>query len=83
MIRVEGNDKTIPAVFHDLSNNEKDHKMKRWRLDLELLQRDWKLHPNKTRTAFYTAQSYECLGELENAFKWYVVFEREAREYLI
>ena len=72
-IRVEGNDgKIIPAVFHDLSNNEKDHKMKRWRLDLELLQNDWKLHPNKTRTAFYTAQSYECLGELENAFKWYV-----------
>ena len=47
--------------------------MKRWRLDLELLQRDWKLHPNKTRTAFYTAQSYECLGELENAFKWYKI----------
>eukprot|EP00940_MAST-03C_sp_MAST-3C-sp2_P000205 g205.t1 len=73
-IRVVGDDgTTTPAVLHDLSNNDKSHKMKRWRLDLELLQQEWMLHPNKTRTAFYTAQSYECLGELENAFKWYKI----------
>eukprot|EP00939_MAST-03C_sp_MAST-3C-sp1_P003695 g3695.t1 len=73
-VRVESDrGDVVPAVLHDLSNNDRSHKMKRWRLDLELLKKEWKLHPNKTRTAFYTAQSYECLGELDDAFKWYEI----------
>ena len=68
-IRVESS--TVPAIYHDLKNNERAHKMKRWSLDLDLLLGEWELHPNKTRTAFYVAQTYECLGKLENAFEWY------------
>jgi glycosyltransferase involved in cell wall biosynthesis len=62
---------TIPAVFHDLSTSNHAHKLIRWGKDRDLLKQEWERNPNRTRTAFYLAQSYECLGDFENAFKWY------------
>ena len=69
--RIESRDGTIPAVFHDLSTSNHAHKLIRWGKDRDLLKAEWKRNPNRTRTAFYLAQSYECLGDYPNAFKWY------------
>jgi glycosyltransferase involved in cell wall biosynthesis len=43
----------------------------RWHRDKELLLREHLAHPNDTRTTFYLAQTYDCLGELENAYTYY------------
>ena len=59
------------AVFHDLSTSDPIKKKKRWSTDRDLLKIEWDRKPNRTRTAFYLAQSYECLGDYTNAYKWY------------
>ena len=61
----------IPKIFHDLSTSDPKKKARRWSIDRDLLIEEWERNPNRTRTAFYLAQSYECLGDFENAFKWY------------
>ncbi len=43
----------------------------RWSRDLQLLLQDIQEHPKNSRTAFYLAQTYECLGDLQNAEIWY------------
>lgn len=44
----------------------------RWRnRDLPTLLKHIKNNPNNARTYFYLAQTYECLGESENAIKYY------------
>ena len=60
----------IPKIFHDLSTSNPAHKKIRWSIDRDLLIEEWKRNPNRTRTAFYLAQSYECLNDYQNAFKW-------------
>ena len=32
---------------------------------------EWDKNPNRTRTAFYIGQSYECLERFEEAYEWY------------
>ncbi|MGC1182993.1 tetratricopeptide repeat-containing glycosyltransferase [Legionella sp.] len=44
---------------------------KRWFRDLELLSAEHKKNPNDPRTAFYLAQTYECLGDFQNAYRMY------------
>eukprot|EP00753_Platysulcus_tardus_P001167 PLAT11117.1.p1 GENE.PLAT11117.1~~PLAT11117.1.p1 ORF type:complete len:654 (+),score=329.48 PLAT11117.1:22-1983(+) len=70
-IRVADDD--IPYIFHDLSGNDPAAKRVRWQLDLQLLQAEWAKNPNYTRTAFYMAQTYECLLDYPNAYKWYKI----------
>ena len=60
----------IPKIFHDLSTSNPAHKKIRWSIDRDLLIEEWKRNPNRTRTAFYLAQSYECLNDYQNSFKW-------------
>ena len=61
----------IPKIFHDLSTSDPKKKKVRWSIDRDLLLEEWAKNPNRTRTAFYLAQSYECLHDYPNAFKWY------------
>ena len=63
----------LAAVFHDISTSDPIKKKKRWSTDRDLLKIEWERKPNRTRTAFYLAQSYECLGDYQNAYKWYQV----------
>ena len=67
----EKDDIKVPTIFHDLSTRDPRKMRSRWSTDLALLQREWRVHPNHTRTAFYIGQSYECLQDWENAFMWY------------
>ncbi len=43
----------------------------RWKRDRELLLKSHEEDPNNIRTVFYLAQVYECLGDYENAYKYY------------
>lgn len=44
---------------------------RRWARDRDLLLKAHLANPNDSRTAFYLAQTYDCLGDLENAHKFY------------
>jgi len=46
---------------------------KRWVRDAELLLKHFQENPNDSRTAFYLAQTYHCLDDLENAQKYYEI----------
>lgn len=43
----------------------------RWKRDFTLLLNEYEKNPADPRTVFYVAQTYECLGDLENAYKYY------------
>jgi tetratricopeptide (TPR) repeat protein len=44
---------------------------RRWTRDRDLLLKAHLANPQDSRTAFYLAQTYDCLGDLENAYKYY------------
>jgi len=44
---------------------------RRWTRDRDLLLKAHLANPQDSRTAFYLAQTYDCLGDLENAYKFY------------
>lgn len=58
-------------IVHDLTHRDAASQRSRWQLDLRLLGDEQKKHPNDTRTAFYYAQTLECLGENKRAFAAY------------
>ncbi|KAK8797797.1 hypothetical protein WA171_005328, partial [Blastocystis sp. BT1] len=64
------NDKD-PFILHDLSTFNLTSKRKRWQLDRDLLLADLEKDPTNTRTVFYLAQSFDCLDDLVNAYKYY------------
>jgi len=43
----------------------------RWKRDIQILLEEVEKNPKDSRSMFYLAQSYECLGDLFNAFKYY------------
>lgn len=43
----------------------------RWKRDSELLLRAFEKNPKDSRSAFYLAQTYECLHDIHNAYKYY------------
>ena len=45
---------------------------RRWLQDLILLTKAVEEHPEGPRSLFYLAQTYECLGELEQAYQFYL-----------
>lgn len=53
-------------VLHEKNGGSRD----RWYLDAKLLREEWD-RKNTPRTAFYLGQSYELLGEMAKALKWY------------
>lgn len=44
---------------------------RRWQRDKELLMKAHLSNPQDSRTAFYLAQTFDCLGDLDNAYKFY------------
>lgn len=44
---------------------------KRWVRDCEILHEEFARNPFDCRTVFYLAQTYDCLGDYQNAIKWY------------
>jgi glycosyltransferase involved in cell wall biosynthesis len=63
----------VPGAFveHDVSGRDPEACRRRWRRDLELLRREFDADPSRPRTAFYLAQTFECLGRFAEARAWY------------
>lgn len=56
-------------IEHDL--RPEDDRTRRWEEDLELLREDLERRPGDARSTFYLAQTFECLGRLEEAEQVY------------
>jgi glycosyltransferase involved in cell wall biosynthesis len=54
------------------SKNGKEKTAQRWQRDKILLLQGLDKNPRDPRTLFYLAQTYDCLGELDNAFNYYL-----------
>ena len=58
----------VATIHHNLkAKGHWEGKRKRWALDKRLLFDAWRADPTNARTAFYLAQTYECLNELPEA----------------
>jgi tetratricopeptide (TPR) repeat protein len=69
-------DEKVPAdcfFFWDPKNYGIEKSRRRWQRDLDLLLKEFIKNPQSTRTAFYIAQTYACLGDLKNARLWYAL----------
>jgi glycosyltransferase involved in cell wall biosynthesis len=44
---------------------------RRWKQDLVLLSKAWEENPKDPRTTFYLAQTYHCLNDVDNAWRFY------------
>ncbi len=66
--------KVPPEVYFELTQSRYGYEKskKRWKRDKELLLKEHKKNRYDSRTAFYLAQTYEGLGELEKAYNCYV-----------
>lgn len=67
---------TIRISDHDIvlyqdRTQDDDKSSKRYVRDKDLLMNDYVLDPKNTRTIFYLAQTFSCLNDFENAFKYY------------
>jgi phosphopantetheinyl transferase (holo-ACP synthase) len=59
-------------LYQDRTKDD-DKTGKRFHRDKELLLEDYKKDPKHTRTVFYLAQTYACLKENNEAFKYYKI----------
>lgn len=60
----------VMAVYAP-SNRGREQSQRRWTRDAKLLFDEHKRNPTDPRTTFYLAQTYACLGDLDNALYWY------------
>lgn len=60
-------------VYFELGSSEygSEKSRKRWERDLGLLIKEYEKHPHCSRTTFYLAQTYECLNDAYNAYRYY------------
>lgn len=67
--------KTPKDIFFRLgaSRGGIEKSRQRWTRDLKNLLARHEKDPKDMRTLFYLAQTYECLGDLENAYKYYEI----------
>lgn len=65
--------KTPHSIFFELRPGRygMEKTQRRWQRDKELLMKEHLANPMDSRTAFYLAQTFDCLGDLENAYKFY------------
>ncbi len=70
--------KTPDAVFFELRPGRYgvEKTQKRWKRDRELLLKAFESNITDSRSAFYLAQTCDCLGNLEEAYKYYDVRTR-------
>lgn len=60
----------VMAIYAPSSRGAEQSK-NRWTRDAKLLLDEHKRNPTDPRTTFYLAQTYACLGDLDNALYWY------------
>jgi glycosyltransferase involved in cell wall biosynthesis len=58
-------------AIYDPSAKGREQSQNRWKRDAKLLYDEHKRNPEDPRSTFYLAQTYACLGDLENAKYWY------------
>lgn len=58
-------------IYYRPRNNGQAKTKERWFRDVSLLLKDTLVRPDNPRTLFYLAQSYDCLGFLDEAAYWY------------
>lgn len=60
-------------IFFTLCTTEygRNKSVNRWKRDCELLLKEFERDPENPRTVFYLAQTYACLGDLDNARLYY------------
>ena len=65
--------KTPNEVFFELRVQRAgaEKTAKRWNRDKELLMKEHVKNPQDSRTCFYLAQTFDCLGDLDSAYKYY------------
>jgi glycosyltransferase involved in cell wall biosynthesis len=65
---------TVPSIIYFEYNPTSygcEKSYKRWKSDLDVLLKAYAESPTNPRLAFYLAQTYACLGDDENAFRFY------------
>ena len=60
-----------PYIYYDKSKMTRESKRERWEMDIQLLLNEWSRVAATPRTAFYLAQSYQCLKKYKYALNWY------------
>lgn len=58
------------CLFQD-RNSDDDKSGKRFKRDKEMLLKEFERDPTEPRTVFYLAQTFSCLNEKEDSFKYY------------
>lgn len=53
------------------SKKGREKSIQRWQRDRDLLLKSYEQNPYNARTLFYLAQTYDCLGDWENAYTFY------------
>ena len=68
---------TTVTLPHDIyfewrpSQKGKEKSAQRWKRDRDLLLKSYAQNPSDARTLFYLAQTYDCLGDWQNAYTFY------------
>lgn len=65
----------VPDVFFSFLPSQKGRQksVARWQWDKAILLAEHKKNPQDSRTLFYLAQTYECLGDTANAIRYYLL----------
>ena len=73
IIPIHGSDKAPRDVYFELgvSHYGMEKSKRRWERDAALLLKAHEENPTNPRTTFYLAQTYECLGDIQKALKYY------------
>jgi glycosyltransferase involved in cell wall biosynthesis len=58
------------SIFQDRRQDD-DKSKNRWSRDIEILNKEYSDNPTDPRTLFYLAQTYACLKDIDNAYKYY------------
>jgi tetratricopeptide (TPR) repeat protein len=77
-IMVGTRNKTPDTVFFELRPGRYgvEKTQRRWKRDKELLLQEFERNQQDSRSSFYLAQTCDCLGELEEAYKYYDIRTR-------
>lgn len=71
---VGGSCKKVPtSIYFELGSSRTglEKSRSRWHRDLQILLKKHQTAPRDSRNLFYLAQTYECLADYENAYKYY------------
>lgn len=58
-------------IYQDRTSCDNTSSRKRWDVDRLLLEKEYAKDPSDSRTLFYLAQTYDCIGESKLAYEYY------------